>query len=148
MRKKDNNKNSFISGFINNVSIFILIIILYGIQLLVYNVYFDDSFSCGSGAMQFGYTEGFLHVFLALVLFLLFIVMIFFSIYNIFHNRKKKKLVERYMNIIFLIINIVVIIVLPLNIFILDLKYGNNVPEYDTSKFECINGMLRPIEEE
>lgn len=133
---KKGSKKDFLSGFMNNISLFIITIIVSFIFAFSFKpTYITYSIcnqrrnfcDCGYNALKFDYTSGLLHIIISSLFFLIFVAIIACSIYFVINSIKRKKVIEIIMNIIFAIFIGFLVYRLPIEFFKLDRQYGNNL---------------------
>lgn len=135
--KKEKEKTE--SGFMNNVSVFCITIILFAFLALHYKPAIETCSCCDSNGTLYNYTPGTMHNIIAITLAILFVLTIICSIYFLFRKKKQTK-IELFMNIIFAIINVLFVIFIPLSVIIDDLKDGNSIQNPNRINTECTNG--------
>ena len=122
-----------IHPIIKNIIIFIILIITIVINLKLYNfkfsecyIYCTSSGSCvgGYALNRFAYTEGKLHIIIAIIFIIIYLLLLFRSI-KLLKNTKNDNTAKKVPTIIGCIINILLIIVASFTIFYNDIKYGN-----------------------
>ncbi len=135
-KKKEKNK---FSGFNNNITLFIITLILSFAQVMMYRPKYSTycvcnavrNYDCGFTGIQFTYTPGIIHILIAILFAIIFLGTIVYSIYIIFFDKAKKKKYEIVLNIIFAIVNVAYILFVPYNTFKNDIKYGTEVQKPD-----------------
>ena len=139
-KKKDD-----LSGFNNNITVFVLTLLLSFFQGIIYKPTLATScvcttsgnLDCGYTDLKFNYTPGIIHIILVVLLAILFVGTIAYSIYIIFFDKKKKKKYEIVLNIIFAMLNIVYIYIIPYNTIKADIKYGTEIQIPDQYNTDC-----------
>lgn len=135
-KNKKGSKKDFLSGFMNNISLFIITIIVSSIfaflfkpTIVTYSICSRsrNTCDCGFNSLKFAYNPGLLHNIFVLLFVIVFIAIIACSIYFVIKSIKRKKVVEIIMNIIFAIFIGFIVYRLPYNFYNLDRKYGNNI---------------------
>lgn len=136
---KKNKKGSikkFLSGFMNNISLFIITIIMSFIFTLLFKPTYEtysicsrslNTCDCGYNAVKFDYTPGLLHNIFVLLFVIIFILIIICSIYFVIKSIKSKKVIEIIMNIIFAIFIGFIVYKIPIHIYKEDKLYGNDL---------------------
>lgn len=135
-KNKKGSKKDFLSGFMNNISLFIITIIVSSIfaflfkpTIVTYSICSRsrNTCDCGFNSLKFAYNPGLLHNIFVLLFVIVFIAIIVCSIYFVIKSIKRKKVVEIIMNIIFAIFIGFLVYRLPIEFFKLDRQYGNNL---------------------
>ena len=135
-KNKKGSKKDFLSGFMNNISLFIITIIVSFIfafsfkpTYITYSIcsYSKEYCDCGYNAMKFDYTSGLLHNIISLLFLLIFVAIIACSIYFVIKSIKRKKVVEIIMNIIFAIFIGFIVYKIPIYLYKVDKQYGNEL---------------------